>query len=81
MKRKKIFVKLSSKLRKSESIDSDIKSIAALRYIAKEEVEYSSQAGGAATKAIRRDRVKSSRVPLAALGTFFLSTLCNAEFS
>ena len=37
--------------------------------------------GGAATEAIRRDRVKSSRVPLAALGTIFLSTLCNAEFS
>ena len=37
--------------------------------------------GGAATEAIRRDRVKSSRVPLAALGSFFLSTLCNAEFS
>ena len=31
--------------------------------------------GGAATEAIRRDRVKSSRVPLAALGTIFLSTL------
>ena len=37
--------------------------------------------GGPATEVIRRDRVKSSRVPLAALGTFFLSTLCNAEFS
>ena len=48
MKRKNIFVKLSSKPCKSESIDSDIKSIVALRYIAKEEVEYSSQAGGPA---------------------------------
>ena len=31
--------------------------------------------------AIRKGRVKSSQVPLAALGTIFLSTLCNAEFS
>ena len=37
--------------------------------------------GGSATEAIWRGRVKSSRVPLAALGTIFLSTLCNAEFS
>ena len=37
--------------------------------------------GGPVTEAIRRDRVKSSRVPLAAFGTIILSTLCNAEFS
>ena len=37
--------------------------------------------GGPVTEAIHRGRVKSSRVPLAALGTIFLSTLCNAEFS
>ena len=37
--------------------------------------------GGVAMDAIRRGRVKSSQVPLAALGIFFLSPLCNAEFS
>ena len=36
--------------------------------------------GGAATEAIRRDRVKSSRVPLAALGTFSLVPSATLSF-
>ena len=36
--------------------------------------------GGAATEAIHRDRVKSSRVPLAALGTFSLAPSATLSF-